>query len=658
MTRRLAKEFRQLLPPCSVAAIAACLMAVLFPLAEQADGGAAPFFFGLSSFVFFGSIAMAAALSFGAEFQQRTLCLVASQPIPRARVWNEKLLALMMAAITAGLVLWVSRIAAGLFWSHWGVPLLPNLKRFFTAQETLLAGTCLVATLCSTGFWTLLARSTIGGLVFTLAGQFLVGLAAVYAMGRIYGPDFQFEDPLISVVILSVGVIYSGTFLWLGWRKFARLEFTDVAFGEISPLSSAVPGQRWWSDWLRCRPTGALLNLVRKELRLQKPVFMIAATFSLCWLVALALLFLQPTRQDLFETILNVLTVFDVPVAALLAGCVSLGEEKTLDLAASQLTLPIPALRLWLVKLAVSATTAIGLGLALPLFLAWITSAKASVGLVYLMHEKDNGLQLVLILSGLMFVMSFWAAAVVTNTVRAALMAVVSLPVLGGCAALGAWFGHGSGGLESSLLVLLLAHFQLPPDFLNTSVLDGWFFFVVITSVLLTALFQSLTQYRRAQPQTRAVVRCCAVLAALALLISLWCADLAVSARRLYNAPLETDLSNALRSLPTPISELPRGGSRKLTIRDLNRTGHLSHLTKVWLKGASITIHRPKGVTVEYGGIGKRSDGARVYEAFEISILFPNGGSCFFLCDLSSSGLSRDPLGGMRPSLRENNQND
>jgi hypothetical protein len=564
----------------------------------------------------------------------------------------------MMAVITAGLVLWVSRIAAGLFWSHWGMPFLPNLKRLFTAQETLLAGACVVATICSAGFWTFLARSTIGGLVFTLAGQFLVGLAAVYAIGRTYGPDFQFEDPMISVLILSVGVIYSATFLWLGWRKFAHLEFTDVAFGEISPLSSPLAGKRWWSDWLRCRPSGGLLNLGRKEVRLHKPLFMIAAVFSLCWLATLGFLFVQPARQDLCENIFNLLTVFQVPLTAVLAGCVSLGEEKALGLAAWQLTLPISARRQWLVKLAVATASAVGLGLALPLFLAWITSAKASVGLLDLIHEKDTALRMLLVVSGLMFVMSFWAATLLANTVRAAVMAVVSLAILAGCASLGAWFGQGSGGLESSLLVLLLAHLQLPPDFFITSSLDRWFFLVVITSVLLTALFQSLAQYRRAQPQTRAVVRCCAALAALALLISLWCADLAVSASRLFNAPLETDLSNALRSLPTPLSELPRGGSRKLTIRDLNRTGHLSHLTKVWLKGASITIHRPKGVTVEYGGIGKRSDGARVYEAFEISILFPNGGSCFFLCDLSSSGLSRDPLGGMRPSLRENNQND
>src|ERR1051325_3638163 len=624
MTRRLLKEFRQLLLPCGVAALAACLMAVLFPLAEQADGGAAPFFFGLSSFVFFGGIAMAAALSFGAEFQQRTLCLVASQPIPRARVWNEKLLALMMAVITAGLVLWVSRIAAGLCGSHWGVPFLPNFKRFFTAQETLLAGACVVATICSAGFWTFLARSTIGCLVFTLAGQFLVGLAAVYAIGRTYGPDFQFEDPRISVLILSVGLIYSATFLWLGWRKFARLEFSDVAFGEVWPLSSAMPGQRRWSDWLRCRPTGGLLNLVRKEVRLQKPVFMVAATFSLFWLVAFALLFLQPTRQDLFETILNVLTVFEVALVALLAGCVSLGDEKTLGLAAWQLTLPIPVRRQWLVKLAVSATTAIGLGLALPLFLAWITSAKASVGLFYLMHEKDNGLRMLLEVSGLIFVMSFWAATLVGSTVRAALAAVIGLAAISAAAALGSWCGPHLGGLQTPLLIFLLAHSQLPPPLGAENGLEQWYFLLVPVPIILAALVQSLVLFRRVQTQASAFAKCGANLLSLVFLTVCWLNDFQVSIINLNSSPLGADVSKALLSLETAKSELRSKPTWTVTFRELEKTGQLSPLTKLWLKGASVVVSSPMSMV---GG------GDREHDGYTATIKFPNRKSCVFMYD-------------------------
>src|SRR5439155_6164806 len=116
-------------------------------------------------------------------------------------------------------------------------------------------------------------------------------------------------------------------------------------------------------DWLRCRPQGAALNLIRKELRLQKPLFLIAVVFALCWFVALGLWFIQPATHELFETVLTVLAVFYAPLIALLAGCVSLGEEKALGLTAWHLTLPVSAWKQWLAKLGVSSAIWLALGL-------------------------------------------------------------------------------------------------------------------------------------------------------------------------------------------------------------------------------------------------------------------------------------------------------
>src|SRR5438093_7724338 len=301
MRPRLAKELHPLLLPWLIAAVAAGAMPLLALLVGPAEGGTFTLFLlELITFAFFGALAVIAGLSFGAEFQQHTLGLLVSQPIERSRLWKEKMLALLAAATGIGLILWLSWGVGGLLLAEWGV--WPDdrewvgkqLQRYFPDQALVLAATWLVATVCSGGFWSLLARSTIGGMVLNAASQGLLALGAVFALHQIYGTEFQFEDSIVTGVIIAAGLVYSATFLWLGWRKFALLELGDVSFGEGAPLSEALAGEKWWLGWLRCRPTGSLRNLMRKELRLLKPVFLIAAMFSGCWLVTLALLFLQP----------------------------------------------------------------------------------------------------------------------------------------------------------------------------------------------------------------------------------------------------------------------------------------------------------------------------------------------------------------------------
>ena len=68
MYRRLAKEFRALLLPTCVAAAAACAMSLFAAFSEPSGAGPEPFLFDVSSFVFFGSIAVAAGMALGVEF--------------------------------------------------------------------------------------------------------------------------------------------------------------------------------------------------------------------------------------------------------------------------------------------------------------------------------------------------------------------------------------------------------------------------------------------------------------------------------------------------------------------------------------------------------------------------------------------------------------
>src|SRR5436190_3049337 len=170
MNRRIAKEFRALLLPWAIAAGGACILAlnVLFEASSwESMGGSFPgpslfsFFFRFGPIAFFGGIVIFAALGLGTEFQQRTLSLLLSQPIARRRVWNEKMLTIAFAMV---LVCSIGLVAFSVFRAL--MPHAVSAQRgylSFINQDMLIAGTFLLATICSAGFWTLFAGSTIGG---------------------------------------------------------------------------------------------------------------------------------------------------------------------------------------------------------------------------------------------------------------------------------------------------------------------------------------------------------------------------------------------------------------------------------------------------------------------------------------------------------------
>src|SRR5204863_4739916 len=131
-------------------------------------------------------------------------------------------------------------------------------------------------------------------------------------------------------------------------------------------------------------------------------------------------------------------------------------------------------------------------------------------------HEEDNGWQMLLLVSALVLVMSFWAATLMTNAVRAALLTVICFAALFVGGRFGSWCGLNAGGLEAPLLTSIAAHFQLAPDFSN-SLLNSNSFQVIPVALflgvlILSALTQSHAQFRRAQPQNVVIVRYCLIL--------------------------------------------------------------------------------------------------------------------------------------------------
>jgi ABC-type transport system involved in multi-copper enzyme maturation permease subunit len=154
-------------------------------------------------------------MSFGTEYQYRTLPLLLAQPLERSRQWREKFVALTVATATVALIAPVFVSGAALLVSG----RVPLLKEREVHEIALMVAVTILTTICSTGYWTMVARSIIGGLAFSAAAQFMVGVTVGLVLHKIYG-DLPLNDSIITCVTIGTGLIYSAVFLWLGRRKF------------------------------------------------------------------------------------------------------------------------------------------------------------------------------------------------------------------------------------------------------------------------------------------------------------------------------------------------------------------------------------------------------------------------------------------------------
>lgn len=324
------KDFRALLPVW-----AAILMAVV-AAAWGGDPAAASAAYAIGCIVI-------GAQSMGHEYTHRTLAVLMSQPSPRWRVFLTKIATLASLLLALSAVAWTVLVSRG------------QLPPAMVAHRLMMWGPLLSGLLLAP-WLTMICRSAIGGVVFSLALPALVLLAAQLAAATIHGGAGPSSDPFgLSLWSRAMLVLYA-TAAAMSWRTFARLEAMDGNGPDVR-----MP--QWIAAQRQARKGRRLSILIRKELHLQQLTFVLVVLYAIGWLTIFVLTHLVPA---LGSFPLGPLTVLYLMILSVLVGALPSAEERQFGMLEWQLLLPMPAWQQWGVKAGVAIGLALILGLGVP----------------------------------------------------------------------------------------------------------------------------------------------------------------------------------------------------------------------------------------------------------------------------------------------------
>jgi hypothetical protein len=536
----------------------------------------------VSYLVFVLGILLLATLPFGNEFQNRTFSLLLSQPISRMQIWREKLSITAIVVFTAALIILSSWRASGVHMDRgiWGY-----------------AAAAAIVFVASAPFWTLFTRSIVGGVVLSFGVyNFVVVLGyQVLFWGRGHSklPASTFIATM-SFVFLG----YAGLMLWLGWRKLAKFQaIGDMAGGDLLTAGPDVLPAAW-VGWLRCRPTGAVLNLFRKEFRLLRPVWLISLLTAVGWACVTLLGLLHPqglTRN--FESAVVSVAVIGTLIIAILAGSLSLGEERTSGTHLWHLTLPVSARRQWFIKLCVA------------LFAGFVGAGLVPLLIAGRLLESSH---MLLLVGALLTFAAFWCACAVKGTVPAVLWVLPVMIALYFAVQLGKWAGPALTNLffsrfdpfANAKFAAAVSRFGSTAFFklihaASTNMTDSaQAALVLTTTILVPTLFYAVVQsYRlfRAQLQDRAlsVVRSLLPLATTAFLCSFASLAFYTFVSQAAQDPKWTALFQiveAIQKVQSGAGKLDAAHPLQLTVEDLAKASTLSKSTRRLLGNSHITL--------------------------------------------------------------------
>ena len=406
---RLAKETRALFP--SWAAIAG-LMGVSFLFDTNSRQV-------MSYSVYVFGCALLGSVIVGQEFQHRTMGLLLSQPVSRQRLWSEKMFVLGVALL--GLLMWLAII--------WPMRIGFVSFKIRHSQELLRAlvqyGFPPLLGFCTGPVLTLLVRITIAGMALT----FLCPVALLI-LSHWLRPQFfvsQYDPRILPDYLVPIFGLYAFTLFWLGYRRFQRLEDIHAQEQEVSlPAWVTQPFVSLTARWLPARG-GVLTQLIRKELRLHLPAFMVAGMGVILWLVMLAFISICPSMDRDFLKLLTGSLCLVIPV---IVGIVSTAEERGFGLLDWHLTLPVSARRQWFIKVLVALGVNLLLGVLLPGVLGHLASGSFNDQRLYI--NRAGIISPFLIANLVVFWTALYASTTAANSLRAFLGTIVLI-------AAGAW---------------------------------------------------------------------------------------------------------------------------------------------------------------------------------------------------------------------------
>ena len=561
---RIKKEARALFWPWCAVMVAGALP-VFFPYSPSAAKiDVLGFFFGLP---------LLATLSLGNEFYHRTFSLWLTQPAGRIKLWGEKMGVMCAAVLSAGLA-----TGLGMFFFA-----LPEMNLTYNKAAAVVY---VLITIASATYWTLAARSTVGGFVL-IGGIFLLFYLFVGEIKSMPRPGEVFQGappPAVATIAISAfGICFSALMLWLGARKLTRFQVTGGSSGEDLLVAGPSLMPEALAEWFRCRPSGAFFNLVRKEFRILRPLWVIEL-FAVVYLAFLAIFRLLPMPPVFVpETLLQWVVLGPPAMTCLglggLAGILSLGEEKRSGTQAWHLISPISVGRQWLIKLLVAMLAGLACTVLLPVLTMIVGGSVYGSPLLYV-HVPAVRAELI-VLPILTFA-CFWCACAANGTVRAAIWAMPVMAAVPFASAGGLWLGQELTRTTGTLKDFMVSLFHLSPlalapvtEYANTQVF--WLF----VPTLLFALPQSYRLFRT-PPQDSTLWMLRSILPVVAVTM-LWSFSAYAGFLASRWQPFE-ETRQALNKFQ------PGKAKIELTGEDLAKNSALTAATLRWLKGARITV--------------------------------------------------------------------